>query len=166
MVLACLPSLKFSGVWEYASTGPAGPTLTAKCTDSSAGMPDLSNVALLQATGGGTATWLAPGIPFLVAFANQDPSRPVVVSGPPGGIPATTTVDASVSVAVGPSAASVALAGGGAPVARVGDAVLVTITIAQGALFVAPPGGGPCVVAAPIPVTGTITSGSLKAVSG
>ena len=117
MVLACLPSIKFFGTWEYAAVGTAGPTLTGRCTDAAAGMPDLTNVSMLQATGGGAATWLQSGTTFLVAFANQDPGRPVVISGPPSGIPATATVDASVSVAIGPSAASVALAGGTFPIA-------------------------------------------------
>jgi hypothetical protein len=44
--------------------------------------------------------------------------------------------------------------------ARNGDSVRVTIDSTIAAQLIAPPGGGPCTVAAPIAVDGTITSGS------
>jgi hypothetical protein len=51
---------------------------------------------------------------------------------------------------------SVIVNGGSLPVARQGDAVSVSVTSVEAALILAPPGGGPCTVAGPVTVNGSI----------
>lgn len=165
------PRQVFAMTWEYTVIDATpGPPTKIDCQvvdpETSAHLPQQLTQLVLWPGPSGAVAVPAPGSLVRIGFVNGDPTKPFVQGLDPNSKPLTVVVDASVEASLGPSAPVVQLAGGGPPIARVGDSVLVTISIAQGALFVAPPGGGPCVVAAPIPVTGTITSGSLKATSG
>jgi hypothetical protein len=73
--------------------------------------PDLIPVTAWGAPGL-TAT-LPPSLDVLVGFVAADPGRPVLFACSPEAIPLALTLDASGAVKVGPSAAAVAIAGGG-----------------------------------------------------
>lgn len=98
--------------------------------------PDVSPLSVAPGMSGLSALYKLSSL-CTVAFLNGDPSQAFVESFDSASLPQTLTVDATGTLKLGPSATSVALAGGGAPVARQGDTVTV--------LF---PG--------PIPVSGTV----------
>lgn len=81
LVRAQSPTSTFSGIYEYsviAVTGSA-PSATVDCnpTDSSIGLPDLSNIPMQSDNIGGTSTPTVGNL-CLVMFINADPSRPVI----------------------------------------------------------------------------------------
>lgn len=118
-----LPRLKFLGTWEYSVSGVNGDsTVNAAPTDADAGLPALNNLSIVSGPEGGTSA-PTPGNLCYVRFINGDPTRPVIVGNQ--ALVRTSTFDATETVNVGPSADTVVLAGGDAPVARDGDAVAV-----------------------------------------
>lgn len=118
-----LPRLKYLGTWEYSTIGVnADNTVNATPTDSDAGMPTLNSLAIVSGPEGGTGT-PSVGNRCYVRFINGDPTRPVVVGNQ--AVVRTATIDATETVNIGPSATTVVLAGGDAPIARDGDAVSV-----------------------------------------
>jgi hypothetical protein len=106
---------------------PDDPTMPGLCAIPMRGLP-------------GVRVEVTPGARVLVSFENGDRRLPVATLFEVSGLK-SLTIEAAVSVTV--NAPSVALGGpGGAPVARLGDAVQVMVTSASG------------------PATGTILGGS------
>lgn len=81
-----------------------------------AGLPDTLPLSPWSGLAGASAKY-RPGSLVRVSFIAGDPTQPIVDSYQPGAIPLESTVDASIAMHLGPSAALVALAGGGHPLA-------------------------------------------------
>lgn len=176
LVRAEMPKLTFLGCYEYAvqaveSLQLADGTIASYSitpTDSSLPLPGSKGIPLRLPCK--TAT-LAVGQLVLIIFVNGDQSRPAIISSAP--TPTNMVIDASALLKLGPSAAAIAIAGGGPAIGRVGDAVSVTFSVADftplaAGLLCAGSGSPPTVsgTAAPFNITGTITAGSPKVQSG
>lgn len=152
------PGRKFAGLWEYRIVAQQGERLNLQAIRVSTGMPDLQHVMVRPGVPGAKATHTL-GARVVVGFIDRDPTRPVVVAFEDaegaGFLPTALAINASTSIA---------LAGGGAALGRVGDSVSVTFTTADAALIASP--SGACSTPAPITLTGTITAGSPKVTSG
>jgi hypothetical protein len=123
LVRAEFPALTFLGIYEYTVQSSSSATVDLVPTVTSIGLPVLTGVALRASVLGELVTGAAVGALALIEFVNGDPTRPICVSL---SSPAqTATVDATGTLTLGPSAQSIELAGGLAPVARQGDAVTV-----------------------------------------
>lgn len=117
------PRLRFLGVYEYVVQAASVATVDVAPTDTTIGLPSLSGLPLSSSILGEAVSGAAVGAVALVQFVNGDPGRPEVVSL---SLPSkNSTVDATGTLSLGPSATLVKLAGGTAPVARRGDAVTV-----------------------------------------
>ena len=141
--------------------------LTVQMVNAPLGTPDLQTKPMWVGCQGDSAM-VQLSSECDVHFQEGDPALPTVTSWAHGSFPVTRKVDASSQVNVGPSSASVQLAGGGAFVGRIGDKVQVAFTVADGALIIAPAGtaGGPCTTLG-FTLTGTIIiGGSSKVQSG
>ena len=138
-----------------------------QAVDPNVGAPDLLPISIWPGMQGDSAT-VQLGSEVVVAFTAADPTKPHVQSFSPLGTPTKRTVDATLELDIGPSAAAVNIAGGVSAVGRVGDEVTVTLTTLEVAQILAPTGssGGPCSAAGPITIKGTITAGSPKVKSG
>lgn len=164
IIRAEVAKLTYLGTWEYAVVGVNGDgTVNATATDPSAPLPSLNNLPIRSGPEGGTSA-PTPGNACYVRFINGDPGRPVVVGNQ---APVrTATFDATETVRVGPSVTNaVQLAGGNAPVARLGDAVNVyfpttPIPIAGAAVLI--PGTFTGTITLPTPAVGVITTGQPK----
>jgi hypothetical protein len=159
---------------QYQGNGPAGgpPRMALQAVTPTAGVPDVLPVTPWSGVAG-VVSELAASQEVLVVFENADPTLPrvlsysiVAVDGQPLGLPISTTIDAQNKLALGPTVPDVEIAGGGNPVARLGDQVqsflpptLPVVGTVSGAPFV-----GTITIASPI--TGCITGGSSKASSG
>lgn len=108
VVLSVLPELRYLGVWDYTVvSATAGTPVTIEATSNDPVMPPISGVPLRPGPDGGTAVPL-PGAVVSVAFANPfNPKtrRPYVVSLDPSALPGSATIDATLLVAIGPTAA-------------------------------------------------------------
>lgn len=136
-------------------------------TGAASPMPDLIPGTVWTGMSGVLAK-VAPSLEVLVHFVDGDPGQPVVVGFSTLELPLELDLDATVALNLGILAPLVKLAGGGAPVGRVGDEVTITIDATAAGGLTAPGGsGGPCTLTSgPIAVKGTITKGSLKVQSG
>ncbi len=122
IIRAEFPNLTYLGSWEYSVTG-VNADGTVNCTaPAGTSLPNLNNVAVRSGPEGGTSTPTV-GNTCTVRFMNADPTRPAIVGN--GALVRVATIDATEQVNVGPSAETVVLAGGSAPVARNADAVAV-----------------------------------------
>ena len=152
------PGRKFAGMWEYRIVAQQGERLNLQAIRVSTGMPDLQHVMVRPGVAG-TKAQHTLGARVVVGFVDRDPSRPVVLAFEDaegaGFLPTSLAINASTSIA---------LAGGGAAVGRVGDSVSVTFTTADAALINSPTGA--CSTLSPITLTGQITAGSPKVTSG
>ncbi len=159
--------LTYLGTWEYAvnSVNDDG-TVNVTATSPSCPLPSLNNVAQASGTEGGTST---PGVGKMcnVRFINGDPTRYVVVGNQ--SLVKVATIDASETVAIGASVSNaVVLAGGDAPVARMGDACTVYFPIGTtpcfGTITPLPPAGGAFVgnITFTSPAVGVIGTGAPK----
>lgn len=161
VIRAEVPALTFAGLYSYTVQTASGATVEAAPTDTTLGLPSISGLALSPSILGETMASAAIGAVALVQFVNGDPARPVVVSL---SLPSTNaTIDATGTLALGPSAALVTLAGGTAPVARQGDAV--TVYLDPGPASVNGTVGGAPFVGTIVfvgPATGIITGGQPK----
>lgn len=123
IIRAEFPVLTFLGLYEYTVQSSSGSTASAVPSDPSIGLPQLAALPLSPSILGEQVTGAAVGAVALVTFVNGDPTRPVCTSL---SLPSNaSTVDATGTLALGPSASAVSLAGGTAPVGRQGDAVTV-----------------------------------------
>jgi hypothetical protein len=119
---ALSPRQVYMGIWEYSViSAQPGPPVVIDCTvvdaETSAHLPtQLTGLKLWPGPSGGVAV-PPPGSIVRIGFVNYDPTKPYVAGLDPDKIPLQATLDASVSVAVGPSAPIVTLAGGGHPIA-------------------------------------------------
>ena len=159
------PDRRFRGLYEYRVVTASGNRLNLQAIRVSTGMPDVQRVFVRPGVSGWKGS-PALGSRCVVGFVNADPTFPVVLSfeDPDGSgfLPTSSTVDTTGSLALGPSASGVALAGGGAAVGRVGDAIGMGVLQA-----------GPYTVTQTTPpttllpgLTGIITAGSSKTKSG
>ncbi len=152
---------------------PPGDTSNAKWNlqavdrDSTTGaaspMPDLIPGTVWTGMSGVLAK-VAPSLEVLVHFVDGDPGQPVVVGFSTLALPLELTVDATVAVKIGPTAPAVLLAGGGAPIGRVGDAITITPAQIASAGLIANLSTG--AVTATSPLQGAISEGSSKVASG
>lgn len=117
------PSLTFMGVYSYTVQSVASATVSVAPTDTTLGLPTIPSLPLSSSILGEQVSGAAIGAVALVQFVNGSPSRPEVISL---SLPSTqATVDATGTLALGPTAQQVQLAGGTAPAARQTDAVVV-----------------------------------------
>ncbi len=104
-------------------------------------IPGASLLPQITGVPGCTAT-LAPGETVLVGWPGADPSSPTIVAYPPGVLPATMALDASVAMTIGEHSTGVSIGVGGPAAARVGDVVIyLYVQIVAGAvvaLYVSP----------------------------
>jgi hypothetical protein len=135
-----LPRLTYLGVYEYTVQRATETTVDASPA-STLSLPALTSVSLSPGILAQLVTPAATGARCRIRFVNGDPMRPICVGV--DAAPVDATVDATGTLALGPSAAAVTLAGGSAPIARDGHAV--TILLPPGALVgvLTPPGGAP-----------------------
>lgn len=137
-------ALVYFAEWIYTVESVGSGTASLRSTDPR--LPDLADIPLWQGTGGALATPIA-GSQVRVRFLNADRTKPIV-----------TGLDTNTPT-------SVAVAGGGPAVARVGDGVKIPLVI-----ITAPIGGGVCSIQTNIlggtDMPGSITSGSPKVTSG
>jgi hypothetical protein len=163
------PDRKFRGTYEYRIVTQNGTRLNLQPVSTVVGMPTLSNVMVRPGVAGCQAQYHL-GARVIVGFVNADPGRPVVIAfedaDGPGFLSTALTIDAMTSVAVGPSATSVAVAGSGSPIARLGDQVMVFLppTLPVAGTVSGSPFAG--VITVVNPITGQIVAGSSKATSG
>lgn len=137
-------ALVYFAEWIYTVESVGSGTASLRSTDPR--LPDLADIPLWQGTGGALAVPIA-GSQVRVRFLNADRTKPIV-----------TGLDTNAPT-------SVAIAGGGPAVARVGDGVKI-----PGVIIVAPSGGGTCSIQTNIgggtDMPGSISSGSPKVTSG
>lgn len=131
-------ALVYFAEWIYTVESASGGTASLRSTDPR--LPDLANIPLWQGTGGALAVPVV-GSQVRVRFLNADRTKPIV-----------TGLDTN-------APSSVAIAGGGPAVGRVGDSVAIqgTINLSGGNTIT------PAQFAAANP---TISSGSPKVTSG
>ena len=123
MIRAELPRLRFLGIYSYTVQAANGSRVDVTPTDTTLGLPSIPGLPISPSILGEGVTGAKVGSIALVEFVNGDRTRPVVVSlSAPS---SQATVDASGTLALGPGATQVTLAGGTAPIARRGDAVTV-----------------------------------------
>lgn len=107
-----LPTVPFHGIYEFSVQAVHGsaPNATVDCspTDSSIGLPSLSNITMRSSVDGGTSE-PTPGHRCLVAFINGDASRPVVVGNDANAV--NVSLDASSTLNLGGSSSTVNVGG-------------------------------------------------------
>ncbi len=155
--LGALSSMKS---FQYRIVSQSGASLTLQAVENPDGTPseapDSTNVVVWPGMQGLSAVYKSSSF-CRVVFLGASYSNPIVVSFD-GSTPTTVTIDASGTVDVGPSANAVNLAGGGNPVARVGDTVYVV------GAFTGTVSGAPATGV--VTGLGTILAGSGKVYSG
>jgi hypothetical protein len=158
-----IPQFNYLGTYEYSVNSSNGQTVDASPVDTTIPLPSIANMPVMPSTMAEVVGGIKSGQLCLVQFVNGDPTRPEIVGFSEAS--QTVTLDASESISLGsPNTISVPLAGGGAPVARVGDEITVfmpaTPVVVSGVLngvlnFVGTIGPFP-------PATGIITGGNPK----
>lgn len=150
--------LDYLGVYSYRVSEMVAERANLTALDTSRGLPD--TLSLLSEWCGVSGAWskLSVGCDVLIAFADGDPARPVIVGFAPKGssnaVPEETEIDATDELRLGESVGTaVILAGGDQHVARVGDACDAGTWVVQntvsppapaGVVFTyTPPGGTP-----------------------
>lgn len=120
LIRAEFPRFDYSGISEYAvvAISADGSAADVAPTDTTLPLPGMIKVPL-RASLLGEVVNLRVGSQCLVAFINQDPTRPMVIGADP--IPVKATVDASAELDIGPTATVVKLGLGAKPVAALGD---------------------------------------------
>jgi hypothetical protein len=93
------PRAELQGLFEYVTVGPSQGGKHELRSTKAHNMPD---VGLADSWGAaGLSSQLPAGTRVLVAFANQDPSKPVLLAMDPGVTPTTTSLSATVDVKLG-----------------------------------------------------------------
>lgn len=164
LIRAEVPTLTYFGTYEYSVQSSTGSTIDCSPVDTTSGLPSFSNLPVRPSVLGETVAGIQPGQLCLVQFVNADPSRPVVTRL--DAISETLTIDASDSMSIGsPETTTVQLAGGDAPVARIGDMITVFLPLTPVAVSgVLQPGGlnFSGLVTFVSPATGMIVAGSTR----
>ena len=146
-----LPQLTYFGVYEYSIQNASGSTVDVAPVDTSTGLPSIQGVPLVSALLGQTAT-ASSGL-CRIRFINGDPTRPVCVGL--AQLPASSGVNATGTLSIGPSASKIVLNNGTLGVARLGDQVTIYISPLCYVTGMITPASGP-----PIPITSiSITNG-------
>lgn len=98
---------------QYQGAGPGGgpSRLALQAVNRSLGVPDIIPIFPFAGAAGLTQQ-LAPSQEVLVGFEDANPALPRILSYSQAGLPVSTTLDASASLKIGPSAPDVELAGG------------------------------------------------------
>jgi hypothetical protein len=155
----------FLASWEYTVDGVNGDG-TVNCSISGAPAPlptSLNNVPVSPGPEGATSTPTVGNV-CTIRFVNGNPARYRVVGNAP--LVKSVTIDATDTVNIGPSVSNaVVLAGGTAPMARMGDAGQVyfpTIPMVCVGTTAAPPGAFSGTVTFVQPGTMTIITGNPK----
>jgi hypothetical protein len=138
------PRRTYQGLHEYAVQRADAATFDGLPTDPTFSPQLPTGVPYRPALAGSSCVPTAGTLAY-VAFANQDPSKPILVAFGPT-LPSEATVDATGTVAIGPSADTVELAGG-------------NVTDLTGGVGRVVRYGDPIVFSAPGP--GTITAGAV-----
>jgi hypothetical protein len=102
-------------LYRYRLVQNQGSRYALQAVSKGLGVPDLIPVVPWSGLAG-LSTQLANAQEVLVGFENADPGLPRIVAYSLAGTPLSSTLDATASVKIGPSAASVAIAGGANPV--------------------------------------------------
>jgi len=140
------PARDYRGIWEYSVERADSKTFDGTPTSSDFPLPSLVGVPYRPSLAGSSCV-PTKGTLVYVAFANADASRPVVLAFGPT-VPSSATVDATGTLAVGPSAALTQLGSGSEPVApgselgrvvRYGDPVMVGVATGPISLPPGPP---------------------------
>lgn len=155
------PRLLYLAIWEYrvVSVSGTGPVkISARAVASSCPLPELSDIALWPGPSGAYAVPL-PGTSVRVAFADGDPTKPMIVGLDPAATPISVYAHASALVELG-DALAVPLAKA-SPVAA--DMVALASALAALATFAptcvtAPPGTSAALVAAIAAAQATLAS--------
>lgn len=161
------PNRAYRGIYEYRVGAVTTTTADVSPTDSSLPLPSILRVPLAHSLLG-EAVLLTVGTTCLLGFVNGDPARPVLigVTANADQTPQNTTVDATAAMKLGPSATSVAIAGAGSPVARLGDQVMVFLPPSLPVTGTLSGSAFTGTITVTNPITGSITGGSSKATSG
>lgn len=140
MVRAVLPELPYLGTYRYrvVQANPGDDRWHLQAVQSDRGLPDMIPIPVRPGMAGLKAG-LRPGSIVLVTFIEGDRGLPVITHhdepGTGGWTPLTLTLDASDTVAVGPSAGLVELGSGTEPllapletgrIVRFGDTIVLT----------------------------------------
>lgn len=129
--------------------------LQLQAVDPSQGMPDMLPLRIWPGMSGDSAQ-LKPSSEVLVHFVNGNPLAPAVLGFSSQAIPLKRTIDASLEVEVGPSAALVALAGGVTPLATAPWGAALVASLAAFATALGGVATGPLApLAAPASALGT-----------
>jgi hypothetical protein len=98
---ALLPQVLYLAVWPYrVQAVEAGPPVRISARSQDERLPDVVQIELRPDSTGGYATPVV-GAEVLIGFVGGDPSRPYVHSLDPHTRPATTTIPATTTVALG-----------------------------------------------------------------
>jgi hypothetical protein len=130
------PQATFSGTYEYRIVAVRGARIDA-APASTLPLPAISDLLLTPSVLGEVVAGVKIGQLVLVQFAGTDPTHPEIVGL--SSASAMVTIDASEALSIGDGAEIVELAGGGAPVSRVGDEISIFLPLT------------------PVPVSGVIT---------
>ena len=169
IVRETFPRLDFFGLYRYRVMAMNGNRVDLQVVKKANGLPDLQAITMPNGVAGAWSE-LDVGQVVLVAFAEGDPSLPVITHFAPrdttadAWLPVQTRLDASDEIRIGSSVATaVRLVDGDQPIAREGDTTATgTLTIAN----TAPPGGILITYTPPglgaVPVVATITGPSVS----
>lgn len=133
---------RFFGVYEYRVEAFNGGYVDLRPARKTNGLPPLTSIELRSGHPGGTAE-PQEGSSVLVAFADGEPTRPVVISyeGQAGNgyLPSDATIDAGSVLQVGPSSDEVNLGAAAGRVLRSGEKVFISgLTCPSGAVVSGP----------------------------
>jgi hypothetical protein len=137
-----MPRVELQGVFSYVTVGSSSSGRHDLRSTKSRHLPD---VKLADSWGAaGVSADLAAGTRVLLAFADGDPSSPVVVAVQPGATPVSASYAATTSIDV--DAASVNLGAAESPVVRYGDKVVIAtwtppaapVPVSEGYIFTSP----------------------------
>lgn len=115
------PRVELQGLFSYTTVGPSQSGKHDLRSSKSRHLPDIKLADSWLAPG--FSAELAAGTRVLVAFADGDPSTPVLVAAEPGSTPVSSALDATASIGI--DAAAVDLGAALAPVVRYGDTVAI-----------------------------------------
>ena len=113
-----LAAMSFLGTYEYSIVAADSGTVDVTPVDPSVGLPAMTKVPLRSGLLGQNVTPAAGGT-AMIRFVDGNPSRPVCTGIL--GIPKNTTIDATGTLNIGPSAMRVVFRNGTLGLARLGD---------------------------------------------
>lgn len=130
-----------AGIWEYQVQGATSTTFDGSPTEQNFPLPPVVGVPYRSSFAGATCT-PTQGTLAYVAFANQDPTRPILIAFGPT-TPVAMSLDANTTVTVGASSTQVNLGGAGAVALATAAGVNAALTLFSNAIVLL--GGSPVV---------------------